>query len=390
MAGQRGGLPLLLLCFVVPDLTLGATTTDRTATVSPTLPTSSTPTETTALLPTTSSTTAATLPPSSPETSTPEMLTDAFTTSATTPHGSSPAPSSISTLQARGSTAHIIPGSPVGTMVQPDLTPTGLGLTTGTPTGLGLTTGTPTELGLTTGTPTTTPMAMTPNCAETTIVTSVGTSPALAVSSFGVEMSTQPPSASTLLSSAWVGTALGTSTHQGPAMTVPPGSTSPGTGSASSPTVPALTATSDEPSTALLDTTTTPVTSTGVPGSTATSSEPARTTAGTTPGTSTPTAPETPSDAAGMEPSSPATDSTLTPEVTLSIPADLPTTLPVCPTAKSNTSASHLFLSLRLTVPLDLGNTTVQELVLSKLRRDLQTVFPCAGLAVEWRGKRRT
>ncbi|XP_074954469.1 mucin-4 [Phalacrocorax aristotelis] len=531
MAGQRGGLPLLLLCFVVPDLTLGATTTDRTVTVSPTLPTSSTPTETTALLPTTSSTTAATLPPSSPETSTPEVLTDAFTTSATTPHGSSPALSSISTLQARGSTAHIIPGSPVGTMVQPDLTPTGLGLTTGTPTGLGLTTGTPTELGLTTGTPTTNPMAMTPNCAETTIVTSVGTSPALAVSSFGVEMSTQPPSASTLLSSAWVGTALGTSTHQGPAMTVPPGSTSPGTGSASSPTVPAPTATSDEPSTALLDTTTTPVTSTGVSGSTATSSEPAGTTAGTTPGTSTPTAPETPSDAAGstttevtatmsptlptsstpmgtsalllttdsttiatlppsspemgafttersstspgtsstspptalpptppaltvasteplttladttattvintgvpgstpapsqlagttsmttpgistptmwltsgtstvsgtpsaatgMEPSSPATDSTLTPEVTLSIPADLPTTLPVCPTAKSNTSASHLFLSLRLTVPLDLGNTTVQELVLSKLRRDLQTVFPCAGLAVEWRGKR--
>ncbi|KAJ7421251.1 hypothetical protein BTVI_19078 [Pitangus sulphuratus] len=41
---------------------------------------------------------------------------------------------------------------------------------------------------------------------------------------------------------------------------------------------------------------------------------------------------------------------------------------PVCPTGSSNTSASRLFLSLRLSTPLDLGNSTVQELVLSKVR----------------------
>lgn len=40
----------------------------------------------------------------------------------------------------------------------------------------------------------------------------------------------------------------------------------------------------------------------------------------------------------GMEPSSPTTNSTQTPEVTLSTPADLSTTPPVCSTATSNTS----------------------------------------------------
>ncbi|XP_050758786.1 mucin-2-like [Gymnogyps californianus] len=181
-------------------------------------------------------------------------------------------------------------------------------------------------------------------------------------------------------------------------------STSPGTSSASPPTVPppstpAPTATLAKPLTTLADTTATPIISTRVTGSTPAPSQLAGTTSRTTSGISTLTVgltpgtltvSGTPSTATGTEPSSPATDSTQTPEVTLSTPADLPTTLPVCPTATSNTSASHLFLSLRLTVPLDLGNTTVQELVLSKLRGDLQMTFPCAGLAVEWRGQRRT
>ncbi|KAM9615394.1 uncharacterized protein ACIBXB_021851 isoform 2-T2 [Morphnus guianensis] len=261
MAGQRGGLPLPLLLLslagLVPHLALGTTATDVTVTVSTAHPTSPTPMETSALLPTSTSTTAATVPPSSPETgaSTPERSS------------TSPGPGSTSSL-------------------------------------------------------------------------------------------TTPP-----------------------------------------PTTPAPTAASAEPLTTPSDTTATPDTSTGVRGSTPAPSQPAGTTARATPGISTmtsglvpgtPTASETPSAATGMEPSSPATNSTQTPEVTLSTPADLPTTLPVCPTAMSNTSASHLFLSLRLTVPLDLGNTTVQELVLSKLRRDLQTAFPFAGLAVEWRGHRRT
>ncbi|XP_074733433.1 uncharacterized protein LOC141946923 [Strix uralensis] len=477
MAGQRRGMSLpLLLSFAVLDVMLGTTATDVTVTMSPTFPTSSTPRKTTALLPTT----AAPLPPSSPETSTPEVLSDAFTVSAATPRGSSPAASSIPAPQARGSAAHSTPGLPVDTMVQPDPPPKVLGLTSGIP-----------DPAL---------MATTPNCEETTIITSVGTSTALAVSSFGVETSMLPPPTSTLLPSTWVGTTLGTSTHQGPAMTMPLGSTSPGTGSASSPTAPAPTAASDEPLTTS-DTMATPVTSTGIPGSTPIPSQ----LAGTTPDTSTLTAPETPGATTGttttdvtatvsstfptsltsvetstllpttnststgtLPPSSPEmgastlersstssgissasppsapaptaasaeplttladttdtpvistgvpgsnpapsqssrTTSRITPGIstmtmgltpstptisgTVSTPADLPTTLPVCPTSTSNTSASYLFLSLRLTVPLDLGNTTVQELLLSQLRRYLQTAFPCAGLAVGWRGHRRT
>ncbi|XP_061862094.1 mucin-2-like isoform X6 [Colius striatus] len=244
MAGQRGWLPwplpLLLLSF-----TMGTTTTDVTVTVSPTLPTSLTPTETSALLPTTDSTTTATLPTSSPE------------MGASTSGSSSP---------------------------------------------------------------------------------------------------------------------------------------SPRTGSSSAPTMPPPTTPAP---TALADTTATPAVSTESSGSTPMPSQ----LAGTTPGISTLTVESSPgiltvpgvsSAATGMEHSSPTADSTQAPEVSFSTPADLPTTLPVCPTAMSNTSTSHLFLSLRLTIPLDLGNTTVQELVLSKLRGDLQTTFPCAGVAVEWRGKRRT
>ncbi|XP_017930344.1 uncharacterized protein LOC108640095 isoform X3 [Manacus vitellinus] len=92
--------------------------------------------------------------------------------------------------------------------------------------------------------------------------------------------------------------------------------------------------------------------------------------------------------ALGIEFSFPTTNSTQTSEVTHSTSADLPMPPPVCPTGSSNTSASRLFLSLRLSTPLDLGNSTVQELVLSKLRENLQTAFPCAGLSLEWRGKR--
>nr|XP_005513287.1 probable GPI-anchored adhesin-like protein PGA18 [Columba livia] len=172
-----------------------------------------------------------------------------------------------------------------------------------------------------------------------------------------------------------------------------------GISSTSPPTTPAPTAASSEPLTTLADTTATPNTITSVPRSTRAPSQMTGTTAGTTldisslstrlsPGT--PTAPETPNAVTGMEPSSPGSSSAQTPEVTLSTTGDLPPTLPACPTTMSNTSASRLFLSLRLTVPLDLGNTTAQELVLSKLRTDLQTVFPCAGVALEWRGTRRT
>ncbi|XP_040469612.1 mucin-5AC-like isoform X1 [Falco naumanni] len=188
------------------------------------------------------------------------------------------------------------------------------------------------------------------------------------------------------------------------ASTLQRSSTSLGTGSTSPPTMPpptgpAPTAASAEPLTTLADTMATPAISTGVPGSNPTPSRPAGTTSRNTFDTSshtvgltsgTLTLSETPSTATGTEPSSPTTSSTQIPEVTPSTPADLSVMTSSCPTATSNTSASHLFLSLRLMVPQNLENTMVQELVLSKLRGNLLTTFPCAGLAVEWRGKRRT
>ncbi|XP_027739811.1 mucin-20 isoform X2 [Empidonax traillii] len=343
MPGGTGGLPVLLLSLAVLDLTL----------------------ETMALLSNTSSSTVATLPPSSPATSTPEMPMDAFTTNGAALQESSPAASSITTAQERGSTAHSTTGSP------------GLGLTTGTPKGVGLTTGTPAP----------TFMPITPDCPKTTNVPSVGTSTALALSSFGVEMSTLPPPTSTPLSSTWVGTTLGTSTHQGPATTMLD-STSPGSGSTSSATTPELTDTLKKPLMTPSDTTASLITSTVAAKRTPAPSQPVMATARTTLGTSTLAAPETPSAIAGIEFSFPTTNSTQTSEVTHSTPADLPMPPPVCPTGSSNTSASRLFLSLRLSTPLDLGNSTVQELVLSKLHEDLQTAFPCAGLSLEWRGKR--
>ncbi|XP_069720875.1 integumentary mucin A.1-like isoform X2 [Phaenicophaeus curvirostris] len=186
------------------------------------------------------------------------------------------------------------------------------------------------------------------------------------------------------------------------AATLERSSTALWTSSASSPTTPPPTApaqtdTSSEPLKTPSDTTSNPNTITSIPETTSYHSQPVGTTARTTRDISTltkesdlctSTVPETSSAATGTEPSSPVTDSTPTTEAALSTPADLSTTLPVCPTPTSNTSAS-LFVSLRLTIPLDLGNTTVQEMVLSKLRVDLQTRFPCAGLAVGWRGKKR-
>ncbi|XP_054022542.1 mucin-2-like [Dryobates pubescens] len=231
MAGQRGAgllLPLLLLSLDVLDLAL----------------------ETTTLLPTSDSTITATVPPFSSETFTPEVPMDAR---AATPRGRSPAASITPTPQAMGSPAHSTSGSPANTTVEPKLTPTGLGLTTGTPA--------PTF------------MAMTTNCAaETTIVTSVGTSTALSLSSSGVEINplTAPTSASTPRPS--VGTPLGTST-------------SPGPSSSSSPTAAAPTAASDEPSATPPNT----VTNTEVPGRYPASSQPAE----TSPGAATPAAPET-------------------------------------------------------------------------------------------------
>ncbi|KAM6414380.1 uncharacterized protein O9250_005758 [Rhynochetos jubatus] len=256
MAEQRGGLSLLsLISLAVLHLTLGTTTTDVTATVSPTVPTSPIPMDASALLPTTDSTTAVTLSPSSPETGASTL--------------------GMSSISLRTSSA-------------------------------------------------------------------------------------SPP-------------------------TAPP------------PTAPAPTDASAKPSTTLADTTVTPFISMGNPGSNPAPSQLARTMSGTTPGISTltmgptPCTPRisgTPSTTVDMETSSHTTNSPQTPEVTPST-TDLPTTLPSCPSAASNTSASYLFLSLRLTVPLNLENTVVQELVMSKLRRDLQTEFPCAGLEVQWRGKRK-
>ncbi|XP_023788774.1 mucin-19-like isoform X1 [Cyanistes caeruleus] len=470
MTRGTGGLPLLLLLsLAVLDL----------------------PLETMALLPNTSSSTAATFPSSHPATSAPEMPMDAFTSSASTAQWSSPAASNVTTAQARGSTARSTP-------VSPGLGPT---TTSSTPAGLGVTT---------TSTPTPASVAMTPNCDKTATFMSMGTSTALAVSSFGVEMSMLRPPTSSLLSS------TSTSTHQRLAMTTLLGSTSPGTSTVSFSTTSEVTDTSDRPLMTPSDTMAFLVTTTEVPGNTPVPRQPAGIMPRTIPGTSTSREPETRSGTAettamgvtatvspalptsstpmessallpttdsttttatllssspeteastseesststetgntspptvpspttttedsaeslatladttaspvistsdpmntpsssypdrttpeifpstveltpGTEPTSPATSSAQTSEApTLSTPTDLPTLPPVCPSGSSNTSASHLFLSLRLTTPLDMGNTTVQELVLSKLREDLQTAFPCAGLALAWRGKRRT
>ncbi|XP_033919999.1 mucin-5AC isoform X3 [Melopsittacus undulatus] len=514
MAGQRGGLPLLLLSIAVLDLTLATAITDVTATMSTSVPTSPTPTETSALLPTTDPTTAATLPPSSPESSTlersstllgtssfssstmppvtaasspsspeistlersstllgtssfspstmptvtaatlppssPDTSTTGAFTASTVPLRSSMAASSITTPQVTGSTSH---STPDGTSVLPEPTET--------------------ELGLTTSTLTPAPAATTSSGTDPTIVTSVGTGTTSAVISFGVEKSTLSLSTSDPLSSTGAGTTFGITTRQEPAVATLLGSTSLGTGSASFPTAAAApTVTSDEPHWTTSDTTATAVTSTGGPGNTPT--QPVEPTAGTTAGssaaataitdvtatmsTSVPTSPtptETsallpttdPTTAATLPPSSPESStlersstllgtssfsSSTMPPVTKPAPTvasaeplttladstaipftstdmssinptsrtthgnsnsplgSTPGTSAVSGTLSAATGASHLFLSLRLTVPLDLGNTTVQELLLSKLRGDLQTAFPCAGLAVAWRGKRRT
>ncbi|XP_069720876.1 uncharacterized protein [Phaenicophaeus curvirostris] len=147
------------------------------------------------------------------------------------------------------------------------------------------------------------------------------------------------------------------------AATLERSSTALWTSSASSPTTPPPTApaqtdTSSEPLKTPSDTTSNPNTITSIPETTSYHSQPVGTTARTT-----------------------RDISTLTKE------SDLCTS--TVPETSSAATGASLFVSLRLTIPLDLGNTTVQEMVLSKLRVDLQTRFPCAGLAVGWRGKKR-
>ncbi|XP_038001567.1 uncharacterized protein PB18E9.04c-like isoform X3 [Motacilla alba alba] len=210
-------------------------------------------------------------------------------------------------------------------------------------------------------------------------------SPALPTSSTPMESSTPLPTTDSTTTAT-----LLSSSPETEASTPEESSTSTETGNTSPPTALPPTTTAEDSSESteetlatLADTTAGPVISTSDPMSTPSSSYPDRSTPDIFPSTmeSTP----------GTEPSSPATSSAQTSEATtLSTPTDLPTLPPVCPSGSSNTSASHLFLSLRLSTPLDLGNTTVQELVLSKLREDLQTAFPCAGLSLAWRGKRRT
>ncbi|XP_025949235.2 mucin-2-like [Dromaius novaehollandiae] len=406
MASQAGGLPvplllLLLLSLAGRDgLVLGTTGTDKTVKVSPTFSAFSRPTETSVLLPTITSTSTATTPPSSPEvgTSTPEERSSTppytFTASTVTTWGSSPTVSKVLTQTERGSTAHSSASLPAGTtMVQVVSSTTGRGTTTDAQS------------------PTT--AAVTSTHAEKTASTSLGTSTAPGVSLTRGDASMVPPSTSSLLASTMEGTTLATSTSEETATTSSLRSTSQETSSASpSTTTPPITIeetfTLAGSSTLLEGTITASITSTAVSESTPTATQP-ETTTGTTPGISTQTSgtaldtmtvPQTSS--AGMsttnvtsvypstEPSSLATDLIQSPEVTISTTADKPTTLLVCPSAATNTSASHLFLSLRLTVPLDLENSVAQELILSKLRGDLQTAFPCAGFTVEWRGKRRT
>ncbi|OXB57188.1 hypothetical protein ASZ78_000922 [Callipepla squamata] len=67
-----------------------------------------------------------------------------------------------------------------------------------------------------------------------------------------------------------------------------------------------------------------------------------------------------------MEPSTAATTSASSLDGSTTISAGPTPTPSTCPSAPSNTSASQLFLSMRLTTPLDVGNTTVQELLLAK------------------------
>ncbi|XP_031459323.1 cell wall protein DAN4-like isoform X2 [Phasianus colchicus] len=133
-------------------------------------------------------------------------------------------------------------------------------------------------------------------------------------------------------------------------------STTPGTSSAV-PTS-AHTAAPPEPSTTVVDTTTTSITSMVVPSSTSSPSPSLGSTTGTSPDVST---------------------------LTTGSPPDTSTALQ---SPSATPGASQLFLSMHLITPLDMGNTTAQELLLAKIRRDLQTAFPCAGLLLQWRGEK--
>ncbi|XP_032302411.1 integumentary mucin A.1-like [Coturnix japonica] len=166
-------------------------------------------------------------------------------------------------------------------------------------------------------------------------------------------------------------------------------STAPGTSNA--PATSAHTAAPPEPSTVVVDTATS-ITNTVVLRSTPSPSPPPGNTTGTSTGVSTvitgtpadtSMAPQSSSATPGTKPSSPATTSSQSLDGTISTSSELP---PTCPSTPNDAIASQLFLSLRLTTPLDMGNTTVQELLLAKLRRDLQAAFPHAGLLLYWRG----
>ncbi|XP_040423719.1 mucin-7-like isoform X2 [Cygnus olor] len=201
----------------------------------------------------------------------------------------------------------------------------------------------------------------------------------------------QPTTASTGTASAPPSSPeTGASTPETPG--TPPGSSSP-----SLPTVAPHTAAPAEPSTAPQDTTAPSHTSTGVPGSTPTPSQPLGTTDGTSPGTSTLTtgttpdtqaSPQSPGATTGTEPSSPATNSTQSPNNTSSTSTALPMAQPACPGIMSPVRESHIFLSMRLASPLGLGNTNVQDLIVSELQHRLQVRFPHANFTMQWRGKK--
>ncbi|TRZ18062.1 hypothetical protein HGM15179_009065 [Zosterops borbonicus] len=153
-------------------------------------------------------------------------------------------------------------------------------------------------------------------------------SPALPTSSTPMETSTLLPttnstSTATLLSSS----------PETEASTSEESSTFTETGNTSPPTEPPLATTTEdsvESSSALADTTASPVISSSDPMSTPSSSYPDRTTPNIFPSTMESTS--------GTEPSSPATSSAQASEAaTLSTPTDLPTLTPVCPSGSSNT-----------------------------------------------------
>nr|XP_038039561.1 putative protein TPRXL isoform X2 [Anas platyrhynchos] len=208
---------------------------------------------------------------------------------------------------------------------------------------------------------------------------------ALSASLKSTETTVLPPTAAS------TGTASspekGSSTPETPS--TPPGSSRP-----SPPTTAPHTGTSAEPPTSPLDTTAPHPTSSGVPGSTPNPSQTLGTTNGTSPGASTLTTGTSP-DTQASPPSpgattgtSPATNSTQSPNNISSTSTAQPTAEPTCPGIMSPGAESHIFLSVRLAGPLDPGNKTMQDLILSELRHRLQVKFPQADFTMRWSGKK--